>query len=55
MLSDAQRSPDAARTVSRATAVRLLAVAPDGLPHRDRGYGGRSADAAPGCATYAHS
>ncbi|MCX5233243.1 hypothetical protein [Streptomyces sp. NBC_00233] len=47
LLSDAQRGPDAARTVSHATAARLLAVKPDDLPHRDRGYGGRSTDAAP--------
>ncbi|MFE5549243.1 hypothetical protein ACFQ71_36225 [Streptomyces sp. NPDC056534] len=47
LLTDARRGPDAARTVSRATAVRLLAVALDGLPHRDRGYGGRSTNAAP--------
>ncbi|MFD9053328.1 hypothetical protein [Streptomyces zaomyceticus] len=47
LLSDVQRSPDAARTVSRATAARLLAIAPADLPHRDRGYGGRSTDATP--------
>ncbi|MFF3404022.1 hypothetical protein ACFYW6_36730 [Streptomyces sp. NPDC002659] len=45
LLSDAQRSPEAARTVSHATAARLLAIVPDELPHRDRGYGGRSTDA----------
>lgn len=47
LLSDAQRRPDTARTVSRATAARLLAIVPDDLPHRDRGYGGRSTDATP--------
>lgn len=45
LLSDAQRRPDRARTVSAAVAVRLLAVMPDELPHGDRGYGGRSTDA----------
>ncbi|MFE5546115.1 hypothetical protein ACFQ71_20135 [Streptomyces sp. NPDC056534] len=47
LLSDVQCGPDAARTVSRTTAARLLTVALDDLPHRDRGYGGRSIDAAP--------
>ncbi|MGW7201739.1 hypothetical protein, partial [Streptomyces chryseus] len=45
LLSDARRRPDTARTLNRATAVRLLALVPEDLPHRDRGYGGRSTDA----------
>ncbi|MET8509888.1 hypothetical protein ABZV60_35645 [Streptomyces sp. NPDC004787] len=47
LMCDAQRRPDSARTVSRATAARLLAIVPADLPHRDRGYGGRSTDATP--------
>ncbi|MFI8008323.1 hypothetical protein [Streptomyces sp. NPDC086010] len=45
LLSDAERRPDAVRTLSAEVAALLLAVRLDDLPHRDRGYGGRSTDA----------
>ncbi|MEV6332638.1 hypothetical protein [Streptomyces sp. NPDC051909] len=45
LLTDARRRPATPRTVSAQTAVHLLAISLDDLPHRDRGYGGRSTDA----------
>ncbi|MFE4583260.1 hypothetical protein [Streptomyces chartreusis] len=45
LLSDARRRPNTPRTFSAEIAARLLDLKPDDLPHRDRGYGGRSIDA----------
>lgn len=45
LLSGPQDGLATVRTVSHVTAGRLLALALDDLPHRDRGYGGRSTEA----------
>ncbi|MFE5550247.1 hypothetical protein ACFQ71_41890 [Streptomyces sp. NPDC056534] len=47
LLSDAERGQGEGRTVSLAIARRLLALQVADLPGRERGYGGRSTDAAP--------
>ncbi|MFC8015718.1 hypothetical protein, partial [Streptomyces cinereoruber] len=47
LLGDACRGPGEERTVSPAIARRLLALQLVDLPCRERGYGGRSTDAAP--------
>ncbi|MGW8358862.1 hypothetical protein [Streptomyces wedmorensis] len=47
LLSDARHAPGEERTVSPAIARRLLSLQAADLPCRERGYGGRSTNAAP--------